>query len=211
MSHPIAHNGSETDSGVPQSTSTSLLQRVKAHDADGWQRLVDLYGPQIYRWCRQCGLQAVDAADVGQEVFKAVAMHVGDFRRERPGDSFRGWLWTITHNKIRDHLKSRRGKPEAEGGTAAQLRFEEIPEQLSDSSVTNVPGSEGNAVEHRVVELIQAGVEDRTWEAFWRVTVVGHPVSLVADELGMTSSAVYKAKYRVMRLLRSELSDLEGQ
>ncbi len=34
------------------STSTSLLRRVKARDPDAWQRLVNLYGPLVYRWAR---------------------------------------------------------------------------------------------------------------------------------------------------------------
>jgi DNA-directed RNA polymerase specialized sigma24 family protein len=46
-----------------------------------------------------------DAADVSQDVFAAVARHIADFRRERPGDSFRGWLWTITRNKVRYHWR----------------------------------------------------------------------------------------------------------
>ena len=58
------------------------------------------------------------------------------------------------------------------------------------------------------MELVRAGVEDRTWQAFWRVTVDGRPVADVADELGMTALAVYKAKYRVLRRIREELGDL---
>jgi hypothetical protein len=41
------------------------------------------------------GLQPSDAADTLQEVFEAVAVHLPDFRRDQPSDTFRGWLWTI--------------------------------------------------------------------------------------------------------------------
>ena len=40
-------------------------------------------------------------------------------RRDRSGDSFRGWLWTITQNKIRDQFRYRQGAPQAEGGSDA--------------------------------------------------------------------------------------------
>src|SRR2546425_622239 len=99
--HPITGSSS----AAPQSTSSSLLERVKARDADGWRRLVRLYSPMVFDWCRQRGLQSEDAADVLQEVFQAVFQHVADFRRDRPGDSFRGWLWTITQNKLHDHFR----------------------------------------------------------------------------------------------------------
>jgi RNA polymerase sigma-70 factor (ECF subfamily) len=209
MTRRTAGTDWEASSGDPGSTSTSLIERVKAGDAKGWERFIDLYGPLVYQWCRQCGLQAADAADVGQEVFKSVAINAAGFRRERPGDSLRGWLWTITHNKIRDHLKSFRAKPIAQGGTAAKQRFEEVPEHLSDSSINGQTGSDHGLLEHRITELARASVEERTWEAFWRITVEGRPVALVADELEMTPAAVYKAKYRVLRLVRSQIADLE--
>ena len=62
------------------SISSTLLESVKAKRPEAWRRLVDLYGQVVYRWCRKSGLKAEDAADVVQEVFAAVAMHVADFR-----------------------------------------------------------------------------------------------------------------------------------
>ncbi|MFH1922159.1 MAG: sigma factor [Planctomycetota bacterium] len=41
-----------------------------------------LYGPAVYRWARQAGLQASDAADVVQEVFTNVAADIATFRRD---------------------------------------------------------------------------------------------------------------------------------
>src|SRR5438045_4144454 len=68
----------------PGSTAPSLLDRVRSRDAQAWERLVELYGPLVYHWCgRQ--LKHQDAADVFQEVFRAVAAHIGNFRKERPG------------------------------------------------------------------------------------------------------------------------------
>jgi hypothetical protein len=32
-------------------------------------------------------------------VFAAVAQRIFDFRRDRPGDSFRAWLWGIAWHK----------------------------------------------------------------------------------------------------------------
>src|SRR4051794_11675033 len=100
-------------SDMPGSTAASLVERARAHDPAAWQRLVALYGPLVYSWARRGGLRAEDAADVVQEVFRALVAHIGNFRQDRPGDSFRGWLWTITHNKVRDYWRSRHLQPQA--------------------------------------------------------------------------------------------------
>src|SRR5438105_4437335 len=107
--------------GIPDSTSLSLLQRVQGNQPRAWEQLVDLYAPLVYHWCRRAGLGSEDTADVFQEVFRAVAEHVAAFRRDRPGDTFRGWLRTITRNKLRDHFRRRQDQPRAHGGTDAQL------------------------------------------------------------------------------------------
>jgi len=73
-------------------TSLRLLVRAKAQDPAAWQRLVSLYGPLVERWCRQANLQDADGADVRQEIFLAVHRNIGQFRLEKTGDTFRGWL-----------------------------------------------------------------------------------------------------------------------
>lgn len=75
-----------------ESTSPSLVERVRANEPDAWRAFVAIYGPLIYRWCRLPGVPRNDAPDVAQEVFRTVASQVAGFRRSQPGDSFRGWL-----------------------------------------------------------------------------------------------------------------------
>src|SRR5262249_20600188 len=81
---------SEASSG---DTSLSMLDRVRAEDPEAWKRLVELYSPLIYSWARRPGLRNEDAADLLQEVWRAVAGNFGRFRREPGQGSFRGWLW----------------------------------------------------------------------------------------------------------------------
>lgn len=190
------------------STSTGLLERVKKQDPDAWRRFVKLYGPLVLGWCRRSGLQTDDAADVMQEVFRAVLGGINGFHRDRPGDSFRGWLWTTTRNKIRDHARGRQREPKPKGGTDAQRRLEDIPEPSWDSVSPVCETPEDRTLERRAIELVRAGVETRTWEAFWRVCVEGRSAKEVAQELQMTTGAVFKAKYRVLRLVRDEYQHL---
>ncbi len=197
----------------PGSISSSLLERVRAGHAEAWDRLVHLYGPLVYGWCRQSGLQAADATDVVQEVFRSVATHIAGFRRSGQDDSFRGWLWTICRNKIHDHFRARAGSPGAVGGTDMQRQLAELPQSEPQSesqpgrSASGLSGDDSAEVGlvHRAMEGIRGEFEDSTWEAFWRMTVRGHTSAEIAADLGMTKSAVRQAKYRVLCRLRREL------
>jgi RNA polymerase sigma-70 factor (ECF subfamily) len=181
-----------------------LLVRVRSQDQAAWQRLVSLYTPLVYRWCRAAGLQAADAADVGQEVFRAVARKIGDFRRDRPGDSFRAWLRVITRNKITDH--HRRLPVDALGDSAAQTLVQQVPDTPPDPEAD---AEEASLLYNRAVELIRTEFEERTWRAFWQTAIDGAAAAEVAAGLGMTANAVYLARARVLRRLREEFADLE--
>lgn len=189
-------------------TSLTLLARVKANDAQAWQRLSDLYGPLVYHWCRRSGFQAADAADVVQEVFFSVANGIADFQKERPSDTFRGWLWTITRNKVRDRCRGQAGEEEAVGGTDAQLRLAEIPDPWSESTTDADDRREVGHLFCRALGFVRTEFRERTWEAFWRTTIDGQDTADVAVELGISENAVRQAKSHVLRRLRAELCDL---
>src|SRR5262245_7651718 len=110
----------------PEGTSSSLLERAKIHDPEAWRRLVRIYSPLVYGWARKAGLQASDASDVVQEVFSSLCTRFSQFQRRNADDTFRGWLWTICRNKIRDFFRAARARPQAVGGSTANLRLQEL-------------------------------------------------------------------------------------
>ncbi len=191
------------------SVSSTLLDQLRFGRPEAWERFVRLYSPVIYRWCRRSGLTADDAADVFQEVLSAVMLHLSDFHRDRPQDSFNGWLAAITRNKVRDLYRRRHGRAEARGGSTAQRQMAEIPQPPEPSDEFIRPDAESAAwLSRRALDLIRAEFETRTWEAFWRVTIQGQPSSQVAEDLEMSIPAVYTAKSRVLRRLRQVMGEL---
>jgi RNA polymerase sigma-70 factor (ECF subfamily) len=199
--------------GVPRvdgSTSHSLLVRLKAEDAEAWNRLVALYAPLVYHWCRKLGLAERDVADVLQDVFQSVAANIGGFRRDRPGDTFRGWLRTITRHKVWDHFRRQEFEPAAAGGTAAYQRLAQYPAEPRPEEPAE-PLADDDAdrqLFHRALELIQADFTEKTWRAFWMVVVDGRTPQDVGQELSMRPGAVRVAKSRVLHRLRQELGDV---
>lgn len=203
----VRNDGSRFGAVEPSSISSTLLDQIRARRPEAWQRLVDLYGPVVYRWCRQLGVARADAADAVQEVFAAVANTAGRFRRDEPGQSFGAWLRTITRSKVCDHFRRRRGLFEAEGGTAAQQRMLDLPEQADESRSMSAALTPDSRFARRTLEVVRAEFEPRSWDAFWRIAVDGQTPADVARDMGLSLPAVYQAKSRVLRRLRRELSD----
>jgi RNA polymerase sigma-70 factor (ECF subfamily) len=194
------------DRDEPTSTaSTSLIERVKAFDQAAWERLVELYSPLVYAWCRRAGLQEADALDVGQEVFRAVAGAIVHFHRDQPGDSFRRWLRTITRNKIHDFFRSQNaGERGADGGEEVVMDMDAVLPDTDSESLA----AETLILYRRAVELIRGEFSEQHFQAFWQVVVEERSPTDVAAELGMTVNAVYSAKSRILRRLREEFAGL---
>ena len=195
-----------------ETLNTSLLMRVQSADDEAWQRLVHLYSPLVYRLCRRSQLQQDDAQDIAQEVFRAIHRRVVDFKKQGKRHSFRGWLWTITRNKIRDLARARAGREKAVGGTQIQWRLGAVPdvndELVNDESHWVPTQDDKHQLLHGVLDVIRAEFADNTFQAFWRSAVKGHTSAEIAEDLDMTKSAVRQAKYRILRRLRQEMGDL---
>jgi RNA polymerase sigma-70 factor (ECF subfamily) len=200
--------GSGEGSQPSSMTSRSLLERVKCNDSEAWDQLVSLYAPLVYQWCRGWGLREQDATDIFQEVFQAVAVHVGSFRKEREGDTFRGWLRTITRNKVHDYFRRQSREPEGVGGSEALAQLAQLPapRPREDSSLLEEHGERDLVA--RALELIRCEFAERSWQAFYRTAIDGRSAPEVAAELSMSAGAVRVAKSRVLQRLREELGDL---
>ncbi|MGI9429169.1 MAG: RNA polymerase sigma factor [Bythopirellula sp.] len=210
--------GSFPDEREPSATSTELLRQAQANNQDAWEQLVSLYSRRMYRWCRRAGLQAADAGNVVQESLQAVARKLGEFRRDRPGDTFRGWLRRITDNKIRDHFRRQgRALDLATGGTDGQnllidLAHDPQSQNQQDSAEVTWDTSIASALSpqtdelHESIKRIRNEVSDRDWKFFWRVVVDGQSAADVGREFDVTANTVRLVKMRLLRKLRSSLA-----
>jgi RNA polymerase sigma-70 factor (ECF subfamily) len=196
----------EQSAGRPAQTSLSLLQRARGNDTDAWARVVALYGPLVRVWCRRAGLGAEDAEDVAQEVFASACAHLADFHRDRPGDTFRGWLRVITRNAVLAYFRRTGGRARAEGGSDAWQRLQDVADPLATPAAEET--AEVDGLYRRAVEQVRGEFETATWQAFWLTAIEGRSPVALAAELGVTPAAIRQAKSRVLRRLKQELGDL---
>lgn len=182
-------------------TSVSLLHRVRVpSDQEAWNRFVDLYTPMIYRWALDIGLPKSDASDLVQDIFLTLSEKLPSFEYDE-SKNFRGWLKAVTANRTKDFLR-RRNRQAVKGGSF-------VSKVLSPDNVEFMTDQEYNQhLTARIAEFMKAEFEERTWQACWRTYVEGESIAKVAESLAMTPNAVYVARSKVLRRLRSELEGL---
>jgi RNA polymerase sigma-70 factor (ECF subfamily) len=185
-------------------TQASLLVRLgDAADQGAWERFVDLYAPPVYACARRHGLQDADAADITQDVLRAIH---GAFRRsdyDPNRGKFRAWLITIVRNKLRDHARRAglRKNPEC--------TIDDLPATGADPAAIFEQEYERRLFSW-AAEQVRGRFRPVTWQAFWRTAVDGTAGKAVAAELGLTVAAVYLAKGRVMAALREQVKTVDG-
>ena len=187
-------------------TRASLLVRIRdAQDREAWRQFVQVYAPVVYHYARKRGLQDADAADLSQEVLRAVAASVGRLDYDPYRGSFRGWLFTLAHHKLHDFRARRQRQGQGSGDTGVQAALEAQP--VNDQSDWD------DEYEQRLftwaADKVRQGFRDKTWQAFWQTAVEGKSGKETAARLGMTVAAVYVAKSRVMARLREQIGQLD--
>lgn len=189
-------------------TPSSLLEQVKGKDADAWERLVHLFTPLVYRWCRNADLQEADAADVGQEVFKAVLRGVDNFNHGQSGATMRGWLRAITANKIRDFWRREGQQAKGMGGTGSQRKLQAVSDDVLLHDDEASQREDKLLVYRRAVDMILASFDQQAQRVFVDLVVGEQPAAQVAREAGLSVNAVYLIKSRILRRIREEYAGL---
>jgi RNA polymerase sigma-70 factor, ECF subfamily len=186
-------------------TPKSLLERARANDDEAWQQLWKLYHPLVLFWCRR-GVSLEGAEDLCQEVFGNVASHLKEFRHDKPGDTFRGWLRVITRNVILLHHR-RHGKDlQQTGGSAALQVLQEVADPLADCAEEEQ--IEFSRILRRAMDQVRCEFEDKTWQAFWRTVIEERKPATLVEEMGMSEASIRQAKARVTRRLKQHVGEL---
>ena len=193
----------------PQTRASLLVQLRDGGNHAAWQEFIKLYGPVVYGFARKRGLQDADAADLMQEVMRSVSAAIGRLDYDRNQGTFRGWLFTITRNKIFSFLSARRIRPQGSGDSTTNR----LLEQHADGE----DGSQAWEMEYQrrlaalAMEHVKGEFQETTWRAFWLTAVEGRSAADVAGQVGLSPGAIYVAKSRVLARLKEEVESMRQE
>src|SRR6187401_2111866 len=146
-------------------TRASLLVQIRdGSNHQAWQEFLNLYGPVVYGFARKRGLHDADAADLMQDVLRSVSTSIGRLDYDRNQGTFRGWLFTVTRNKILNFLSARRIRPQGSGDSTTNRLLASHPDAND--------GVEAWEVEYQrrlaaiAMERVKGEFQENTWRAF---------------------------------------------
>lgn len=191
-------------------TRASLLVQIRDGSNHGaWREFVDLYGPVVYGFARKRGLQDADAADLMQDVMRSVSAAIGRLDYDRNQGTFRGWLFTITRNKIFNFLSARRIRPQGSGDSSTNRMLAAHPDANDGSETWELEYQRRLA--SMAMERIKGEFQENTWRAFVLTAVEGLAAADAGKQVGLSPGAIYVAKSRVLARLKEEVEAMQQE
>ena len=183
------------------STPASLLFQLREDsNEEAWSRFVRLYTPMLFRWAERTSQNKVDAADLVQEVFVVLLRSLPSFTYDG-SRSFRAWLHTVLRTKWCDWQRRHRRLPTNDAGLSAAAEDQSYAIEIEEAEFRS-------QLINRALELLTDEFGETTIRAFRATAIETRSAAEVAAELGLTTNAVYLARGRVMRRLRTELEGM---
>ena len=189
-------------------THLSLIDRLQDGEGkSGWTRFLQTYEPLIFQWLRFQRVSIEDSEDIAQEVLIRINQKIPEFEHDgRPG-VFRGWMHRITINVMRNFRRARATRTARD-----QDSFDRVLSQLQDprSDLSREFHRQHNLyLLKRLLDDLKQSFSEQNLEMFYRYGVDEEDVESIAEEFGVAKNAVYVAKFRILRALKSRVGDVE--
>src|SRR6516165_2463794 len=188
-------------------TRQSLLLRAQTGEENAWKDLTDLYRPLILGWLNRQGVPPRDLEDLSQDILLSVVKHLPTFEHSGQRGAFRSWLRTIVCSRATDFWRGQDAATRASGGSGAVAALEQIADPDSDLN-RQWDDEHDRYVLGCLLDAVDEEFEPATLRAFRRLALDGAGGALLAEELGMSVAAVYRAKSRVLQRIRQDAEGL---
>ena len=125
-----------------------------------------------------------------------------------PSQSFRGWLRTVTRHALADYVAEPARRDQGSGDSKVQQVLHGI--EARTDLVARLEEEFDRELMDEAVARVRLRVEPHNWEAFRLTAWEELSAEAAAKQLGIRVTAVFKAKSRILQLLREEIARLEG-
>jgi RNA polymerase sigma-70 factor (ECF subfamily) len=190
------------------STNVSLLIQVQDPDNhDAWALFDAKYRPLIAHFCqKKFAMSPGDADEAAQDVLVKLVSNMRAFQYDSKR-SFRAWLSTVARNSVIDGMRKKR-PDRAIGGSEQIDRLGNVPAKASedeDELAEKLTTELRQTLFDECESLVKERVNEQTWNAFTMLRA-GKKAAEVGDVLDMKIATVYRAKTRVLKLFREEVT-----
>ena len=189
------------------STHASLFVQLVSEDEkeskQAWQKFLDKYSDRIYTWCKRWCKQEAEAEDVMQDVLLCLFQRMGSFQYD-PDKSFRAWLRQVVFHVFIDFHNKQQRAGKGSGSEAVFDRLHLLPAQ--DDLVQQLDKAFDLELWEDVKQQVKTEVGEQTWQAFEMTENENVTKKEAAEKLGITISALYRARFRVKSKLKETYS-----
>jgi RNA polymerase sigma-70 factor (ECF subfamily) len=182
-------------------TQPTLLNRLRdGTDPLAWDEFFQRYGRLVYAFALRRGCSDHTAEEIVQDVMLAVFEGRDVFHYDPARGRFRDGLAALVRNKLALHRRRPAQRIRARGGDSRAGP----PEPAADSAP---PDAAWEAAFEQtllavLLDMIRREMNPRTYQAFELFTLDGLPGAVVARMTGLSRTAVYHARKRVLARLK---------
>ena len=179
-----------------------LIEEVQRGDQSAWRQIIERYQGRLVNFARRMLSQRSDAEDIVQETFLGLLRSLPNYDKNR---SLETYLFAILRHKLHDYFRK---LPKGRRESLEHLGLDDAPSAwlTTETPSRHLADKENIESQRRaLVEALRKYVEQcRAQQRFQELIVVEMLVVLglrnkdVAEDLGLTQTAVAGIKFRVL-------------
>ena len=181
-------------SRMPLSNERQLVLQAQAGNAEAFGQLYDAYMERIYRFVYFRVEDQQTAEDLTSQVFLRAWNNLDRFRLG--GTPYLAWLYTIAHNAVIDHYRTRKVTTPLEDVRLSQPDYAEVVENDIDF-----------AVEMSSIKSAMRTLTDDQQQVLTLKFIEGMSNDEIARHLGKREGAVRALQMRGLRALAKQLEE----
>lgn len=182
-----------------QTVADHADDETAARQARDWSRFNHVFSPVLCAIADRLCPRDDDAKELISEMYITIRDKIAAGKYDAGKGRFRDWLRVVARNKWHEMLRKRAVRDK---GKRELVEEPAVPDNVEEFFQREY----ATAISARALEILKSEFQPATWHAFTQLVMEERAPADVARDLGMTTGAVYAARFRVLARLRQELA-----